>query len=86
MVFGRKSEGSAGGPEFYINMDPRQEKTDEVYEGGETCFGKVVQGREVLDGIVKQYRSSEHNTAATSTGIASIRLVPNSSQSSSSRN
>lgn len=53
--------GRPGGPDFYINMEDNTERHGpggqlhhDLHEEGEPCFGKVVEGRDVVDQIYHQ--------------------------------
>ena len=59
---------SSQGPQFYINMASKL-STNEIDEK-ESCFGHVVEGREVLDHIMKPESKS-----LSMIGIKSIQVV-----------
>jgi hypothetical protein len=65
-------EGRPGGPGFYIKMDSKVTALD--VDTSESCFGKVVEGRGVLDHMMKHLHGS--NTNLLMLGIESVTLLP----------
>jgi hypothetical protein len=63
-------EGRPGGPGFYIKMDSKVTALD--VDTNESCFGKVVEGRGVLDHMMKQ----RQNKNLLMLGIESVTLLP----------
>lgn len=64
-------EGRPGGPGFYIQMDSKVTAAPDV-DTSESCFGKVVEGRGVLDHMMKQ----RQNKNLLMLGIESVTLLP----------
>lgn len=64
-------QGRPGGPGFYINME--SPFTTREVDTNESCFGKVVEGRGVLDHLMKQ-RGQNNNLSII--GIESVTLLP----------
>jgi hypothetical protein len=63
-------EGHPGGPGFYIKMDSKATALD--VDTSESCFGKVVEGRGVLDHMMKKRQSK----SLLMLGIESVTLLP----------
>jgi cyclophilin family peptidyl-prolyl cis-trans isomerase len=59
--------GRPGGPDFYVNMEDLKDETEE----GESCFGIVVEGFEVLDRFMARTGrwKKHHQVAIVSTEI-----------------
>lgn len=64
-------EGRPGGPGFYVNMDSKF--TTQEVDASESCFGKVVEGRGILDNIMKQHRKANN---VFMLGIDSVTMLP----------
>ena len=61
--------GRPGGPDFYINMEELKDETEE----GESCFGKVVEGFDVVDRFMARTgRWKKHHQVA----IVSMDILP----------
>lgn len=66
--------GTPGGPDFYItlendtDMDTVHEK---IYDEGESCFGRVVEGKEVIDAFVQNRGKKDMGILA----IDNVRLI-----------
>jgi hypothetical protein len=65
-------EGRPGGPGFYIKMDSTVTALD--VDTSESCFGKVVEGRGVLDHMMKHRHGFNKNLLML--GIESVTLLP----------
>lgn len=65
-------QGLPGGPGFYINMDSNlANRQDE--DTHHACFGKVVEGKGVLDNLFKQNRKTNNLLML---GIESVTILP----------
>ena len=61
--------GRPGGPDFYVNMEELQDESEE----GESCFGIVVEGFDVLDRFMARTgRWKKHHQVA----IVNIEILP----------